>query len=410
MKRDISCLNDVKTLLFCFEEEENIFTKLEKYIWEPTKVCVAVSGGSDSMFCSVLLYKFFINRKYSLDHIFFVYCNHKTRETTYIDQKFVEKFFWNRVSVFEYTWKNFTEEKMRIWRFKQYQKMLDKNKIDYLILGHNLSDRVESTFLNLLRGSWLSWFLSMDFCEKHHLLEWVNILRPILNISKTKITDLCNQNWVPYQIDPTNKDSSYSKRNKLRNNILPNLFDLGHWVDSFEKSMCNIYEEFENIKNWDKKDFELIGIKKSSHRNAEWAYELKTDKSSINSSLLIAVMDELWMKYNITKNFLKELNIFLLNKNSGYKFFGGVTIFIAHSRIYFIKAEREFWKKTPLEVQEKFENLAKWSIVRYSKAGDYYKWKTWNKWCLNEKIPVFWRKFIPLVILDWEIINFILNK
>jgi len=410
MKKNIFCLNDVKTLLLIFEEEENIFTKLEKYIWESTKICVAVSGGSDSMFCSILIYRYFLMKQYSLDNLYFIHCNHKTRETTKDDQIFVEDFFWKHLKSFVYEWQKqdekLSEEKMRKWRFEQYQKIIDNKNIDYLILWHNLSDRVESSFLNLLRGAGLSWFLSMWFCNEHHLLQWVKVLRPILDIRKLKIISLCDKYWIPYQTDPTNKNSNYSKRNKLRNNILPKLFELGHWFDSFEKSMWNLYEEIDQNLIFNVKDFKLESIDKSLERNAEWAYELKTKKNNIDSKLLIAVMDELWMKHNITKNFLKELTFFLLNKDSGHKFFWWVSIFVSHSKIYFIKADRDFWKKKKLIIKDlELKNKG----FRYPKPGDIYKWKTWNQWCKKENIPVFWRWFLPVLVKDWEIIDIIIN-
>jgi tRNA(Ile)-lysidine synthase TilS/MesJ len=59
-----------------------------------------------------------------------------------------------------------SEENLRNRRYAE----LKKQKADFVVLGHNLSDRIESTFLNLLRGAGLRGFSSMQFSESHHLL------------------------------------------------------------------------------------------------------------------------------------------------------------------------------------------------------------------------------------------------
>lgn len=61
---------------------------------QPTnKVMVAVSGGSDSILASSLLYNFFVKQKYNLQNLFFVHCNHTTRKGNKEDELFVRQFF-----------------------------------------------------------------------------------------------------------------------------------------------------------------------------------------------------------------------------------------------------------------------------------------------------------------------------
>jgi len=45
------------------------------------------------MFLSVLIYNFFVKNNLSLNNLYFVHCNHNTREETDSEQKFVEGFF-----------------------------------------------------------------------------------------------------------------------------------------------------------------------------------------------------------------------------------------------------------------------------------------------------------------------------
>jgi hypothetical protein len=46
-----------------------------------------------------------------------------------------------------------------------------------------------------------------------------------------------------------------------------------------------------------------------------------------------------------------------------------------------------------------------WSVLRFPKVWDKFKGKTRNQYCSNQKIPVFWRNFIPVVEKDWKIIH-----
>ena len=51
-----------------------------------------------------------------------------------------------------------------------------------------------TTFLNLMRGSGINGFLNMREVEEHHLLpNGCKICRPLLNISKKEILNICNE-------------------------------------------------------------------------------------------------------------------------------------------------------------------------------------------------------------------------
>ena len=97
---------------------------------------------------------------------------------------------------------------------------MQENSIDTLLTGHNLTDRIESSLLNMLRGCGINGFLAMQIAEKHDLLDGKIILRPLLSLSKEKIKNLSDILDIPYFNDATNLDNSTSKRNLLRNQFL----------------------------------------------------------------------------------------------------------------------------------------------------------------------------------------------
>lgn len=133
---------------------------------------VAVSGGSDSILTASLVYNFFLKNKYDLQNLFFIHCNHNIRKGNISDEKFIRAFFEGTqlIIVKRESKKNHTEAELRKWRYGEFKKQAKKYDSNQLIFGHNLTDRIESTFLNLLRGANLNGLLAMQTQEEHHLL------------------------------------------------------------------------------------------------------------------------------------------------------------------------------------------------------------------------------------------------
>lgn len=106
---------------------------------------------------------------------------------------------------------------------------------------------------------------------------------------------------------------------------------------------------------------------------------------------------------NITTPFLNELTKFLQKNQSGYKYFNSTYFFKAHGNIYIIGAPKGFRQKT-IDSQKKISTTA---VQRFPRKGDKYKGKTRNEWCINQKIPLFRRNFIPIVVEKNQIIKVI---
>jgi len=450
MKTNISSISEVKLLNFWIYNQKKLFTILKKYVSKKTKILLTVSGGVDSIFLSCLVYSFFYGKKFSLDNFFVIHCHHWVRDESDAEEKFICDFFSDlakNLFVSHYLGNKKTEQDLRKWRYSEFGKIAEKVWADYVLLGHHLNDRVESSFLHLLRGAGISWFLAMKECEKHYLLWNKLVLRPILWINKNYILDFCKTNWIPFMTDESNFDSSVSKRNYLRNEILPLLFELSNkngndWI-TFLESMQNVYLDIENWVWFDSFDLQNYVdkwiLKKKSvckYWDAKWNYQLVYgDKKDwlLTANLLAWVLRVLWVTQNITKKILEELVFFLWKKESWYKYWNGVYFFISHWQIYLINAEKDFWQNFEFwkKVSQKLfgeDWLFVWRVIdwknivnfdsynlqiskkyldwkiRYPKFWDFYKWKTWNKWCINQKIPVFWRKFIPVLELDGKIV------
>ena len=280
----------------------DLFDYLSDYIFDDKKVLIAVSGWPDSMFLSVLIYNFFVKNNLDLNNLHFIHCNHKTREETDDEQVFVENFFaWLNFNVSLYgdndmnwfvplQWQiKKDENSLRNWRYFEFQKIVDSQKIDFLLTGHNLTDRIESSFMNMFRGAWLNWFSSMKTADQSPLVKNSIVLRPLLQLTKWEIEKFCKIYDIPFVIDPTNFDSKTSLRNAIRLWLFPELAKLSNKYDensnTFFESMKKIYFELdEKEKELDLWSF--VEIPKSYYRNSEFALLRDIPLSFVSKNLL----------------------------------------------------------------------------------------------------------------------------
>ena len=161
-------------------------------IHKDQKILCAVSGWPDSMRMWHTILDFWQTQKWDTKNIVVLYCDHQTR--TNKARNIIQSYNDDRCTLTKAT---------RSW------------------FGHNLTGRIESAFINMLRGCGIQWLTSLKNVEYNHpLLPNHIIYRPLADTAKEDITKLCKQYKIPYETDPTNKDNSYSLRNKLRNDIL----------------------------------------------------------------------------------------------------------------------------------------------------------------------------------------------
>ncbi|MFA5747867.1 MAG: tRNA lysidine(34) synthetase TilS [Candidatus Absconditabacterales bacterium] len=418
-----------------FSEKKDIFNKLKAIIKPNENVIIAVSGGSDSVFLSCLIYKFYLFQKLDLQNLFFLHCNHGVRKESDQEMKFVKNFFQG--SNFIYVKRDFKKEKitkisenlLRIRRYGEFKKILKKYKSDLIFFGHNHTDRVETTFMNLLRGCNQNGFLGMDFLQSHNLLPNTKICRPLISLNKDYIFYFCKKFQIPFISDKSNFDTKTSLRNFLRIKILPQLFKLSNkqtpTTNTFLQSMKQVYSSISQSKKEQEVDFYLEKLSPSIYRNAKFYYILNIKKENIKSDLLIKVLNELGICKNINSKFINEITNFLQNSSDGYKYFQSTYFFVSHGKIYIISAPK-FFRQKYIDKKKLINNLGKikfenqifdidsskfiGSSLNFPKLGDKYKNKTWNQYCISAKIPIFWRNFIPVLTTQSKIIKVFTHK
>lgn len=86
-----------QTLSTLYHAFPQLFTLLEQLFPIEQKLAIGLSGGSDSMFLSVVLASFWQEKKWNPDQLFFLHCNHQVRKESSTEAEFLQDFFqgWN---------------------------------------------------------------------------------------------------------------------------------------------------------------------------------------------------------------------------------------------------------------------------------------------------------------------------
>lgn len=181
------------------------------------KICVAVSGGKDSM--SLLHYMKAHAGEYKIE-VSAINFDHRIRgEESARDSAFVAD--WckkNDVPLFFYEADEPVpdENTARRWRLCQYCLVMGDGKADFVATAHHMNDNAETVLFNLARGSGLSGVIGIQDSTP------LGIIHPMIGCSREEIDEYIKENDIPYVTDSTNFSDDYT-RNKIRHNVIPAL-------------------------------------------------------------------------------------------------------------------------------------------------------------------------------------------
>ena len=211
---------------------------------------LAVSGGADSM---VLLHLFqCLKKKHFNLHFEVSHINYKLRnEDSDLDQKLVENFCKDnhlKLHTYEVSEKDQKPNgSIQLWardlRYRFFREIQEKQNLEFLVTAHHLNDQLETFLINISRGSGISGISGIPANE-------TNILRPLLNFSKSDIYQFALEQKIPYREDISNKKNDYV-RNEIRNEISPKLTEINsHFLENFRKSLniINQSKDFINVQ------------------------------------------------------------------------------------------------------------------------------------------------------------------
>lgn len=282
-------------------------------------IIVGVSGGADSI--SLLHFLKDISGELELS-LTAVHINHGVRQEEAIrDLKFVQNFckeisipleIFNfdipkeakKLSISE-------EEAGRLFRYKAFNEVLEKNNAQKIAVAHNKDDNAETLLLNLFRGAGLKGLCGISFKRE-------NIIRPLLDCSRAKIENYCLENNLNYVTDSTNNLEIYT-RNKIRLNVIPYLSENfnKNIISALSNTANTLKEEEAFLDKIAKKHLEEITIEKNS---SFWIININLLKN-LDVVLIKRIFRIICLNFNKNLNNIssKHINMLLnlLDKQSG---------------------------------------------------------------------------------------------
>ena len=206
-------------------------------------IAVAVSGGPDSMALLYLLSQHAAAKRKKLE-IHALTFDHDLRAESAGEARQVGAWVkdWPHVTHHILKWKgqkpeSALMESARNARYGQIQKWCVKQGISELWLGHHQTDQVETFLFRLAKGSGLDGLGAM--AERQPYSEGgIDLVRPLLELSKKAIAEFCDARKIPYISDPTNSNMKYA-RARLRH-ALPALEAEGLTEDRLAKTIRRI--------------------------------------------------------------------------------------------------------------------------------------------------------------------------
>ncbi len=187
------------------------------------RICVAVSGGADSV---ALLHYLKAESEKSGYALIAVHCEHGIRgEESLRDMRFVQslcreweiplELFTSDCVARAKNEKLSLETAARKFRYESFSALLREGKADYIATAHHLNDEAETVLFRLARGTALGGAAAMQ-------PQTGKYLRPFLDSSKEEILEYVRKNGLSFVEDSTNLQTD-ATRNKIRLEILPKL-------------------------------------------------------------------------------------------------------------------------------------------------------------------------------------------
>ena len=215
---------------------------------------IAISGGQDSIYL-IKIIEYIKNTKIIKVKIEYIYIDHQWKQDSKYQIKHIINYiksYKNPLIIYQIKDLYYSETKIRKLRYQIiYNHAINHNQ-QYIITGHTLTDKIETFFQNLFRGTSIDGATSLT---THRILnKKIQIVRPLININRSEIQWFCRYFCLPIWSDISNY---YYKidRNRIRHELIPyikNNFSkhLEHKINSFLRisSIENEYIKQNTIK------------------------------------------------------------------------------------------------------------------------------------------------------------------
>ena len=223
-------------------EEFLKFSQRQKLFTRNQKVLIGVSGGIDSVVLCELFHQ--ANVSFGIAH-----CNFHLRGgesdadelfVSTLAMKYNAPFFRNDFETESYAQEKGISIQMaaRELRYNWFENLRRAKGYDYIAIGNQLNDDIETVIINLTRGTGLRGVTGIPVKNR-------NVIRPMLFASRTRIAEFAKENEIQWREDSSNQSDKYF-RNDIRNNVIPLL---KKYNPSLEATFSENIERFNQVQD-----------------------------------------------------------------------------------------------------------------------------------------------------------------
>ena len=432
------------------DKQRNMFLQkirhtVERYaLFSPgDSVLIALSGGCDSVCLLSVLSEFSKSLHLKLMG---VHVNHQLRGMeSDRDEAFVKLLCKGlglpltviRADVASYAKKHKTgtEEAGRLLRYEAFERVRQENGFQWVATAHHADDNVETVFMRFLRGTGIRGLAGIP-CKTES-----NIIRPLLEVTRQEIEEYAHLQGLDYVTDSTNGLGLYT-RNKVRLDLIP------HLKEEYNPNLTQTLKQ--NINHYREcADFLLTAIdgltKTYFYKKHYGGYFLLSDLHKLHpyavKSMFQQILEALPCENQITGAKL-DLLLELADNGAGTVCVSGeITVYALYEKLYFVHTKQktafcyqldipgkltlpETGQTLTASLEDNYRSSASRKTVyldtsavkgssltiRSRKNGDFFYphglngKKKLKDYFIDEKVPVFLRDAVPLVLSGEDII------
>jgi len=357
------------------------------------KYLVAVSGGPDSMALLDMM-----KNKYEL---VVAHVNYHHRETSNRDEKIVRNYC--KKNNIKFCLKNYKESKgnfqdqARIFRYKFFEELIKKYKLEGVLVAHHKDDLIETYLLQKKRGSGVSYY----GLNKNSNIFNIKVIRPLLKYTKDDLINYVHKHNISYGIDESNLTNDYS-RNKIRHSVVEKMS---------LKEKDKLIKEINSLNS--KQQKEIKETKKFINNKTKFKYDRFISYKYLNRLIRELTTYDLSDKY--VSELIKQLKSVdtlevLIHNKYLVKEYGYIEVFEKPLDYHYVLRKIEYKKYDYFKLSKKgtsFEGvtLSKNDFpitIRNYQQGDkikmLYGTKKINRWFIDNKISSFDRKTWPIML------------
>ena len=355
-----------------------------------SKCVVACSGGPDSM---ALLDQL---NKQGKD-IVVARVNYKHRDTADRDENIVKDYCEKYDIPVRVCYPVHEKGNFQAWardvRYAFFEEVADAFDAKILYVAHQMDDVIETYLFQKNRNMICDWY----GLKEKSIRQGYQIIRPLLNFTKSELQQYCNENGVSFGIDESNLTNHYT-RNVIRHTQIEKMSrdEKEAWILKIqnENEVWQIkrkaIEEF--FKDWNKDEDSLLD------QEDAWLYLDTFLFHSLHHHFSKKYMEELCVQ--LKRNVLIEVENYLLERHGGKLYF-----MPSPKDVYYKLDELEFKDYADFVIKNEGKTIEMFSVdasdfplvIRRVRANDTIQMRFGNKnvhrFFVDRKISKIYRKY-----------------